>query len=531
MRRVQRGEASRRETRPASSKRVELERGQRLSRSVLWQLQRAFFEQRGLTAWSKEVVPHYITNNPRIASAYAHVVREFIRYTSTDKRLYIVELGVGSGRFGYRFLNTLHALLEDHPAPFDSFTYVMTDISERTLQALQSHPYLQPFIRNGSLDFARFDAEQPEPLCLRIGGKTPDTRGPTVVFANYVFDSLPQDCFAIRDHELHECLVTTRATAPVSDPFDPGLLERVRLSFVDRPIEAETYYPIEAHNAVLDSYRGNPDGVFLFPTAAFATLDYFKSLGSSDLLILSADKGFHRIEEIRGLAHPRLTLHGSFSFAVNYHGLGEYARAREALVLEPQHSPTGLRIVAYVWGAPAAPIRVAYQEFIENGGPDDFYAVKKALEPFYSRLDLSQLLGFVRFSGFDSDILLACAPTIHKVVANASTLERADLIDVLERVWNTYLPLAGGDGADLAFEIGTLLFKLDEADRALVYFQRSREWWGLDAATAYNAALCLKRLGDRDAALRSVEEALQLQPEFELASILRYELLGVTAPR
>ena len=499
--------------------RVVLETRQRLSGSVLWRLQRAFFEQRGIAAWSDEIVPHYITNNPRIAAAYAHVVRQFVTGASANARVYIVELGSGSGRFAYRFLNKLHAEVP--------VTYVLTDVSERTLTALEAHPYLQRFIANGSLDFAYFDVEHPAPLCLRSTGHRLEPEGPLVVIANYVFDSLPTDCFAVRDGELYECLVTTRAPEPAPCLDDPGLLERVRVSFVERPIASGSYYPDPVYNAVLGSYRESiSDGVFLIPTAAFRAIDYFSSLHASDLLVLTGDKGFHHADEIRGLKHPRLTLHGSFSLSVNFHALGHYARARQALVLEPRHRPSGLRIFAYLWGASSSEAtRVAYEEFIESGGPDDFYALKKSLEPFYRRLDLAQILSYVRLSGFDSDIFLACAATVHKLLPSASPGDRLDLAEVVEQVWNLYLPLPRGDVVDLAFEIGTLLFKLDHAERALTYFLRSREWWGVDAATSYNTALCLKRLSNRAAALRSVEEALQLQPDFELATILRAELL------
>ena len=50
--------------------RFPLEAACRLSRSVLWRLQRRFFEQRGIAAWSEGVVPHHVTSNPGLARAY-----------------------------------------------------------------------------------------------------------------------------------------------------------------------------------------------------------------------------------------------------------------------------------------------------------------------------------------------------------------------------------------------------------------------------------------------------------------------------
>ena len=48
-----------------------LQSRQRLSRSLLWQLQRRYFAQAGLDAWRSGTVPHYVTSNPFIARAYA----------------------------------------------------------------------------------------------------------------------------------------------------------------------------------------------------------------------------------------------------------------------------------------------------------------------------------------------------------------------------------------------------------------------------------------------------------------------------
>src|SRR5258708_34111390 len=96
-----------------------LERNQRLSRSMLWGLQRTFFHQQGIRAWSQGIVPQYITSNPFVAKAYAKVVFGWLRDWSIStpppaldlsRPIYIIELGAGSGRFGYHFLKKFHRL-------------------------------------------------------------------------------------------------------------------------------------------------------------------------------------------------------------------------------------------------------------------------------------------------------------------------------------------------------------------------------------------------------------------------------------
>jgi hypothetical protein len=85
-----------------------LEQDRRLSESLLWGLQRQFFEQQGVRAWSTGTVPHRATDNPFIAAAYAQVVfdwlRDWARSASTPSALdpaqpiYLIELGAGAGR-------------------------------------------------------------------------------------------------------------------------------------------------------------------------------------------------------------------------------------------------------------------------------------------------------------------------------------------------------------------------------------------------------------------------------------------------
>ena len=99
----------------ASDKQVtRLEQQQRLSRSLLWRLQRNYFEHYGIEAWRSGAVPHHITSSPFIADAYARMVLGFLRDLSVDhsQPVYIVELGSGSGRFSYLFLKKFLSLIE-----------------------------------------------------------------------------------------------------------------------------------------------------------------------------------------------------------------------------------------------------------------------------------------------------------------------------------------------------------------------------------------------------------------------------------
>src|SRR5205807_905847 len=99
----------------------------------------------------------------------------------------IIELGCGSGRFGYRFLTRLIDLLERSPLRGTRIRYVYTDFTEYNLDVLRSHLSLQPLVNAGMLDFARFDAERDRELRLSHSGEVMSAKtagNPIVVVAN-----------------------------------------------------------------------------------------------------------------------------------------------------------------------------------------------------------------------------------------------------------------------------------------------------------------------------------------------------------
>src|SRR5438132_12604456 len=82
-----------------------------LAESMVWRLQRTFYGDQGIAAWSRSHVPQAVTTSPTIARAYARVALGFWRDMAAEldpaQPLYIVELGAGSGRFAFRFLKAL----------------------------------------------------------------------------------------------------------------------------------------------------------------------------------------------------------------------------------------------------------------------------------------------------------------------------------------------------------------------------------------------------------------------------------------
>ena len=124
-----------------------------------------------------------------------------------DEPLYVVELGAGPGRFAHGFRRELDAFVEALPFALPPIVYVMTDLGESTIEQWAANPALD----DERFDFARFDVGGDGVLQLRRRGVALDRlANPLVVIANYVFDSIPADAFAISDGGLQECLVTVK---------------------------------------------------------------------------------------------------------------------------------------------------------------------------------------------------------------------------------------------------------------------------------------------------------------------------------
>ena len=492
-------------------------------------------------------MPHHITSSPFIADAYARVVLGFLRdlraisnqakKTSVapldlSQPVYIVELGSGPGRFGYLFLKSFlkahyNSVLKDFPVK-----YVMTDLTEKNLEYWRAHPWLQPLLEAGVLDFARFDVEHDRKLKLIISGdelSARSLRNPLVAIPNYLFDSIPHDAFRAGKGQLFETLITLWTPRKESDKSDPEILSRLEMSYDHRLINGN-YYPDRKWNRILLDYKNRlSDTDFLFPTAALQCIQKLHRLSGGRMLVLSGDRGYSSDDAIRqGQGAPAMAVHGSISMMVDYQIIGEYCRQLGGQVLHPAHSAESLNISAFMFGdLPGGFVetRQAYVEAIEKFGPDDFFTLKEGLDKIYDALSLEQILAFLRLSCWDYKRFWQCLPTLKKHLPNIADGHRHKLREAILEIWDSYLPI--GEENDLAFQLGTLLLEMDFYTEALEFLRHSVGLYGAAPGTAYNMGVACYGLGQIDEAREFVSEALKLNPEFDEAKALRV-VLGPT---
>ncbi len=527
-----------------------LERHQPLSQSMLWHIQRQFFEQQGVNAWRQGIVPQYVTSNPHIANAYAQIVFGFLRDCAAVRNgsegaafppldpsqpVHIIELGAGSGRFAYHFLKQFTGFFHASALSDVPVRYVMTDFAQRTVDYWRQHPSLTPFIAAGLLDIALFDAEAPRELdllCSENRLAPGAVKNPLIVIANYVFDGIPQDSFSIHDGRLHENLISLVSTQSAPDLDAPDLLRRIEISYERRPASAE-YYDDPDFNQILRVYQERlSDTTFTFPCAGLRCLRFFERLAGGRLMLLSADKGYDREESLLGLGDPVLNIHGSFSMMVNQHAIAQYTMLRGGAALQTAYRHASLCVAASLFGQPPGgyrETRQAFGEWVAKGGPDDFFTLKKALEGQIADFSLQQLLAYLRLSGWDASIFLSSCPTFRAHLETAAPPLRQELHRAIMQVWNMYYPI--GEDDDVPFHIGMLLQAMGLYPEALEFYEHSLRLCGPDPSTFYNSGMCHYSLRQLDAALASIQRAIELDPSFEAAKALRIQLQAEVAYR
>ena len=128
-------------------------------------------------------------------------------------------------------------------------------------------------------------------------------------------------------------------------------------------------------------------------------------------------------------------------------------------------------------------------------------------------LKLDEILAFLRLSCWDYRRFFECLPTLKSQLPDITELQKRLLHEAIVKVWDAYLPI--GEGEDLAFELGTLLLELELHNEALGYLQHSVDLYGPAPGTAYNMAVCHYGLGQTVEAQSYIDQALELDPEFE----------------
>jgi tetratricopeptide (TPR) repeat protein len=524
---------------PSENSGVILESDKPLSKSMVWKLQADFYANQGPEAWIKGIVPQYITTNPYIANLYAKTAfgycRDIASCESFDKNttIYLVELAAGVGRFTYTFLKRFLPLLEQSSLKGLKFKYIITDLAERNVEYWLAHSYLKPYFESGILDCATFDMTGEEELHLRFSGEQlqPGKQAnPLILFANYTFDSLPQDTFYVTDGNLQEGLITITSKKEQPDPKDQSILAGIDYDYADRPIEGTGYYDEDNLNDILLYYKAClEDSSFSIPIVALRCIDRLRKLFHDDILLLSTDKGYRNISSLEGTYHPFLSKHGSISLTVNFHALELYFNSLGGTAIHSPYDHENVTMSLFLLSERShdfTETAMAYHEIIERIGPDDFYVIKKAVVPHNKSLTTKELLTFLRYTVWDSRTFLEFYNTLLERIAEEDKFPKEELIILMHQVWEHYFPI--GEEGDLSYCLGSLFSYFGYDHDAIELYHASLEFYGEDPAIYYELALCHYNLQEYPEALEYTMKSLSMDPDYEDSTQLKALIEEIT---
>lgn len=488
----------------------------RLADSGLWERQRQFYGQPAQTLWGTAMVPHGITGNPRIAATYARLVLEFLRSVPAGAgRPHLVEFGGGSGRFAFLLVRALRAL-----APGLDFTYVATDFCADRVAGWAAHPSFHPLIDQGLIDFAVLDADRPGPLELLASGRTLDAGsldGPVVGIANYVFDTLRHDSYAVCGGELHECRVALPESGPGAAAS--GLGELTWDTAPGPAVPAELATILRYYADTLD------DTAVLVPTGGLRCLDFVSGLTSGATCMLVADKGHCTPVELCSQPAPSVVPHGSgFSLMVNFDLLARWVREHGGVAVLPREPARSLVVAAFVRagrdGGLDNPERFTawVQDQLVDTGPDNYFTVRPLLGGA-AAADLDTMLAGLRLSRFEPGLLIELLPRLLDVLPSVPDAGRGEVERALMRLWDNWFPI--GEPIDMALCLGLAFSAMDRFARAVDFLQVSVTEHPDSAPAAFAMGVARRGLRDLRAARQWAQRAVTLEPGFAQARALR----------
>lgn len=470
----------------------------RLSESHLWDELREFYESEGVAAWASDQLPFFATNNPSLARTYVDLAVAFFEdclsrgLVETAKPVYLVELGGGMGRLAYQMLNRLSQLENRLPV---SIRYLLTDYSGSNVEYYRSHERFQPFLESGQLYVQRFDAENDTEFEV-------DIPNPVFVIANYLFDSLSQDGFRVRDGELFEAACTKKPDGRISLNFEPAGAS---------PYENPTY------DKVLADYARELGNTHVpFPIGPLRCLDNLCSMNLPSLAIAMADKALRQKDELLDFVTLPLQRHKQgFSMSVNCHALDQVWEHQGGRVMHSAVRSNPLNIALYSKGLKADEMSRTehiFRDQIDGFGPLDYLDFRAQIFKGVEKKTLRLCLHLLRLSHWDAELFYELSNTIGEEALTAPLELQKELYDAMIRCWSNFFPIA--DDRDVPFAVARVLACINQFDQAIGFYSESLRLYGPKALTYHNVAICHFNLGRIKEAREALSQALELEPEY-----------------
>jgi hypothetical protein len=514
---------------------IEFEKEVRLSKSLVWQMQKDYFASSGIDAWNHQV-PFYVTSNPVVAKHYAKLVYSLMCDSDSDRKskdnncYYILELGTGSGQFSCYFLNFITDILKENNKEDLSFCYVMTDFTESNVKFWKEHPKLKEFVKKGVLDFAIYNLETQNDIELinkKIKLDKNTVKAPISVIANYIFDTVLNDAFSVRDGKLCESQVSLSTSYSNLDEQknQPRKLEDIATEFTHKPISLNNnkYYIYDENSSRSENHRELMDrvvfsytkeikkGTFLFPLGALDCLSHLSEISDHGLMLLSTDKGVSHLFEIEGRGDPRFAFHKSFSVTVNFDSISRYVALKGGFSLFPEPRD-GIKTAVCFMGIDKNIDLINVKEYFSNDlnrlTPADFFNYHRLLRESTPEVrSLKMMLSHFNMCLWDPYTFSLYQSEIIGNINKASRLVQEGFLSGMRKMAKLVYVMPGAN--DHYFNMAFLCHVLEDYEYAIYLYELSnKDSFGDSYACVYNLGLCYYALDDISKSVFYFEKAV-----------------------
>jgi tetratricopeptide (TPR) repeat protein len=494
----------------------------RFDESIVWSLLHRFYMEAGPEAWSNKIVPQRSTSNAFCADTYASIVASFFKELMAEGNSeppIVIELGGGSGRFAWQFLNRLfnYHFSDDDPCP--EFTYLLTDGAIKNIEAWKLKERFAPLIESGVLDFAQLLIEA-DPVITKEDGdiKPADLKDrPVIVIANYLFDSIAANMFRIRDHQIEQVFVQTESTERKFLKKPITSFETITDRFQSRPIkDGPTGHPVI--DKAIENYATMPgDFHVVVPQICLEFVEKFLDR-DTPMLLLAGDLAYSDPSEFE-LESP-LIFDTYFAHYTNLHIFGELFGAYGGTMQSQRHKDTNFSCSLFSlpgkdkWGDLALDrTRETTLALLKDFNPYDAHEIIELIEETAAEMSIRQAMALIRFSKFDPDVAAACIPhLLYHIEQGEEEIDRAQLYESFMEAYRAYFP----DGSETNFDCGIaeLFMRLDYHAQALQLIDHSMREFGESAPRLFAMALAYLNLGDEVKCEALARKASALDPLF-----------------
>lgn len=496
-----------------------IEDAKRLSHSKLWEIQRNYFHTKGIDAWKGEV-PFYISSNAFIANSYAALILKLIQeaqlsVASQDIPVFhIIELGAGTGKFSFYFLNALLSMLELSKTPI-KFCYTLTDFSEKIISSIQdNHSFKELKKRLGTthqIECVVWDFETDKQSIIKPG-YTP------IIIANYVFDCIKQDKFNIQDGILHEVQVALNNRYLKFDATAPKTLRDLEFKESNLAVEPSQYYDDPKLNTVLQYYVQNlksgtefclPVGAFNFINLLDENLPYY---------LLVGDKGLSEIQDFEAANRRELMSYdGCYSFLLNFNALNQYFNLNDGGCLGTEYVYT---FGVHLYGNHLAKnvinnLKNEFNETISRFGPKEYLSVCQEYQASCYRFKLDSIIDFVKLSNYDPDAYGIIHDRLIELIPAITEYNKPNILLALQKVEKNIYVL--GTAFDTYNLLGIFYQLTNDLDKAEKLFQQSIDILGPSGPTHHNLGILYTKKKDRNTAIMHFEKSLEIEQKNNVA--------------